>query len=126
MNLLDEFSYYSPLGTHHCAILEPLGRSLYQLIVQSGQVGASLPSVKKLAKQLLEGLRFLHEDAGIIHTDLKPENITIGATEDTFKQWAKIALTDYATAQKTKFAHANFPSGIKDQVLLDLLLFFYF
>ncbi|KAE9552396.1 hypothetical protein FO519_004377 [Halicephalobus sp. NKZ332] len=114
--LLEEFSHYSPFGTHHCAILEPLGHSLYQLIVQSGQVGASLLSIKKIAQQLLEGLRFLHEDVGVIHTDLKPENITIGATEDTFRQWAKIALTDFATGQRTKFAHANFPSSIKDQL----------
>ena len=30
-----------------------------------------------VAFQLLQGLRFLHEDAKILHLDLKPENLLV-------------------------------------------------
>jgi serine/threonine protein kinase len=36
-----------------------------------------------MAKQLLEGLHFLHSEARLTHTDLKPENILF--LEDGFK-----------------------------------------
>ena len=35
-----------------------------------------IPIIKKLAKQMLEGLHFLHENQ-VIHTDIKPENILL-------------------------------------------------
>uniref|UniRef100_A0A914ZA70 non-specific serine/threonine protein kinase n=1 Tax=Panagrolaimus superbus TaxID=310955 RepID=A0A914ZA70_9BILA len=115
VKLLDEFFYISPFGTHCCASQKPLGRSLYQLIVQYDQIGFSMPIIQKLAYHLLEGLKFLHNDCGgIIHTDLKPENITINCNPDDLHFLAKNALTDFVIAKKTVFAHAHFPPNITD------------
>ena len=36
-----------------------------------------MPLVKQIAKQVLLGLDYLHRECGIIHTDLKPENVLI-------------------------------------------------
>lgn len=33
--------------------------------------------VKRIAKQVLEGLDYLHRECGIVHTDLKPENVLV-------------------------------------------------
>lgn len=77
-----------------------------------------MESIKKLAFQLLEGLRFLHDDCGIIHTDIKPENITIQGDFNSFKNLTKISLTDFKTGNKTKFAHGNFPFDINKRVSL--------
>ena len=41
--------------------------------------------VKKLSKEILEGLDFLHRICGVIHTDLKPENVLSISTENEYK-----------------------------------------
>jgi serine/threonine-protein kinase SRPK3 len=43
--------------------------------------GIPLPLVKKIAKQILMGLDFLHRICNIIHTDLKPENVIVSLTK---------------------------------------------
>ena len=37
---------------------------------------------RELTRQLLEGLRFLHDDVNILHMDLKPENLLLGTGQD--------------------------------------------
>jgi len=46
-----------------------------------------MPLVKQITKQVLLGLDYLHRECGIIHTDLKPENvlIEIGDVEEIVK-----------------------------------------
>uniref|UniRef100_A0A7E4UZG5 non-specific serine/threonine protein kinase n=1 Tax=Panagrellus redivivus TaxID=6233 RepID=A0A7E4UZG5_PANRE len=115
-SLIDEFGYISPFGAHRCAALEPLGRSLYQLIVQTGQLGFGLPVIRKLAQQILEGLRFLHDECGIIHTDVKPENITINSNHQNIHELTRTALTDHALGRWTPFAHAHTPDDIRNRL----------
>jgi serine/threonine-protein kinase SRPK3 len=43
--------------------------------------GIPLPVVRRIAKQLLLGLDYMHRICGIIHTDLKPENVVFSLTE---------------------------------------------
>lgn len=43
--------------------------------------GIPLPIVRRMAKQLLLGLDYMHRVCGIIHTDLKPENVVFALTE---------------------------------------------
>lgn len=50
-----------------------------------------MPLVKQITKQVLLGLDYLHRECGIIHTDLKPENvlIEIGDVEQIVKAFVK-------------------------------------
>ena len=55
-------------------VFEMLGLSLYEYIKLNNFMGFNIVQIQQIAKQLLEGVDFLHKN-NIIHTDLKPENI---------------------------------------------------
>jgi serine/threonine-protein kinase SRPK3 len=40
---------------------------------------------RRLAKQVLIGLDYLHRICGVIHTDLKPENVLLCLSEEEIK-----------------------------------------
>lgn len=75
ISLVDHFEHYGPNGRHVCLVFDVLGSSLLKLIKRFNYKGAPLPLVRSSARKILEGLHFLHTEAGIIHTDLKPENV---------------------------------------------------
>ena len=60
---------------------EVLGKNLLSLLSKYDHRGIPLPTVKRIAKQLLLGLDYMHRVCGIIHTDLKPENVVFALTE---------------------------------------------
>lgn len=57
-------------------VFEVLGENLLALIRKYPD-GLPLAWVKGIAKQALKGLSYLHEECGIIHTDLKLENVLL-------------------------------------------------
>eukprot|EP00941_MAST-03F_sp_MAST-3F-sp1_P000866 g866.t1 len=77
VRLLDHFKHDGPNGTHVCFVFEMLGENLLSLIKQYDYHGVPLPIVKQIAKQVCQGIAFLHTNCSIIHTDIKPENILI-------------------------------------------------
>jgi serine/threonine-protein kinase SRPK3 len=54
---------------------EVLGPNLLTLIRKYRNRGIPTPIVKRIMKQTILGLDYLHRQCGIIHTDLKPEVI---------------------------------------------------
>ncbi|GAB0134673.1 hypothetical protein EsDP_00003034 [Epichloe bromicola] len=91
VSLLDSFEHKGPHGTHVCMVFEVLGENLLGLIKRWNHRGIPMPLVKQITKQVLLGLDYLHRECGIIHTDLKPENvlIEIGDVEQIVKKVVK-------------------------------------
>ena len=91
VSLLDSFNHKGPNGEHVCMVFEVLGENLLGLIKRWNHRGIPMPLVKQITKQVLLGLDYLHRECGIIHTDLKPENvlIEIGDVEQIVKTFVK-------------------------------------
>ncbi|KAI4146807.1 MAG: hypothetical protein L6R39_003318 [Caloplaca ligustica] len=91
VSLLDSFEHKGPNGIHVCMVFEVLGENLLGLIKRWNHRGIPMPLVKQITKQVLLGLDYLHRECGIIHTDLKPENvlIEIGDVEQIVKTFVK-------------------------------------
>ena len=89
VSLLDSFTHKGPNGNHVCMVFEVLGENLLGLIKRWNHRGIPIPLVKQITKQVLLGLDYLHRECGIIHTDLKPENvlIEIGDVEEIVKTY---------------------------------------
>lgn len=77
VSLLDHFWHKGPHGSHVCMVFEVLGENLLGLIKRYQHRGVPTHIVKQIAKQVLLGLDYMHRSCGIIHTDLKPENVLI-------------------------------------------------
>lgn len=58
-------------------VFEVLGENLLGLIKRYQNRGVPEHIVRQIAKQVLLGLDYIHRCCGIIHTDLKPENVLI-------------------------------------------------
>ena len=91
VSLLDSFEHKGPHGVHVCMVFEVLGENLLGLIKRWNHRGIPMALVKQITKQVLLGLDYLHRECGIIHTDLKPENvlIEIGDVEQIVKTFVK-------------------------------------
>lgn len=91
VSLLDSFTHKGPHGNHVCMVFEVLGENLLGLIKRWNHRGVPMPLVKQITKQVLLGLDYLHRECGIIHTDLKPENvlIEIGDVEQIVKTYVQ-------------------------------------
>jgi serine/threonine-protein kinase SRPK3 len=77
VSLLDHFEHTGPNGVHVCLVFEALGESVLSTIKRYQYRGLPIHIVKQITKQVLLGLDYLHRECGVIHTDLKPENVLI-------------------------------------------------
>ncbi|CCM03025.1 uncharacterized protein FIBRA_05142 [Fibroporia radiculosa] len=77
ISFLDHFRHKGPNGTHVCMVFEVLGENLLGLIKRYQGKGVPIHMTKQIAKQILLGLDYMHRCCGVIHTDLKPENVLI-------------------------------------------------
>jgi len=75
--MTDSFEHQGPHGRHVCMVFEVLGDNLLGLIRHYDHEGIPLGIVKRLCREILEGLEFLHDTCRVIHTDLKPENVML-------------------------------------------------
>jgi serine/threonine-protein kinase SRPK3 len=74
-HLKNHFEIEGPSGKHVCLVMPLLGDSIAEKAT-TGHLNRIHPStVRRIAKQILEALDFLHRECGVIHTDLQPSNI---------------------------------------------------
>ncbi|XP_020591910.1 SRSF protein kinase 1-like [Phalaenopsis equestris] len=93
VHLLDNFKHSGPNGQHLCMVFETLGDSLLRLIRYNRYKGIGLQNVKYVCRSILLGLDYLHREVGLIHTDLKPENVLLVSTIDPVKDPIRSGFT---------------------------------
>ena len=86
VQLLNTFSHTGVNGTHVCLIFEVLGVNLLEIIKFYQYKGVPMHLCKSITKQVLIGLDYLHRICGVIHTDLKPENVIVQLTQAQVKE----------------------------------------
>lgn len=74
--------------TDVCLVFEVLGCNLLKLIIKSDYFGIPINNVKRIMRQVLEGLDYLHTKCKIIHTDIKPENILLTVSDESVRRLA--------------------------------------
>lgn len=104
VELLSHFMHRGPNGTHVCMGFEVLGPNLLTLIRQYHHRGIPVAIVKRIVKQILLGLDYLHRECRIIHTDLKPENVLISIDTAALLQRLK---QEYVTRQHSEDANGT-------------------
>jgi serine/threonine protein kinase len=77
VSFLDSFFYEGIDAAHVCIVFEPLGENLLAIIERHKKTGVPIPVVRSIARQILLGLQYLHDECDLVHTDIKPENILI-------------------------------------------------
>ncbi|RYC56038.1 hypothetical protein CHU98_g10165 [Xylaria longipes] len=75
VGLQDEFKHSGPNGRHVCLVFKPMGPDMSHYRRLFSRARLSIPVAKKVTKELLMALAFLHDSCQVIHTDIKPQNI---------------------------------------------------
>ena len=75
---------------HICIVTDLLKISLYDFLENNKYIGFPGSQIQSIAKQLIRTVCFLH-DLGIIHTDLKPENVLL--KDDSYHKLKITSLT---------------------------------
>jgi serine/threonine-protein kinase SRPK3 len=112
VQLLNSFIHHGPNGKHFCMVFEIMGVTLLEIIKRYNYKGIPIPYVRIIAKQILIGLDFLHRMCGIIHTDLKPENVLVCLTEEELKE---ISDTGYLDVSKKKKRTNQPPKVVQEE-----------
>ncbi|KAJ8588952.1 kinase-like protein [Rhizopogon salebrosus TDB-379] len=102
MSFLDHFRHKGPNGVHVCMVSEVLGENLLGLIKRHQNKGVPMHIVKQIAKQILLGLDYMHRCCGVIHTDLKPENVLISFDDVESIIQTELAASTNATSPPTR------------------------
>ena len=67
-------------------VFEILGVNLLEIMKRYDYKGIPVPLVRRMTKQVLIGLDYLHRMCRIIHTDLKPENVIVSLTKQELQE----------------------------------------
>ena len=82
LQMYDWFNHYGIHGRHFTMVFEVLGKNMLSLVKKYDYRGIPIPIVREITRQLLIGLDYMHRVCRLIHTDLKPENITFALKEE--------------------------------------------
>lgn len=85
MEFIDDFEINSPSGKHVCMVFGALGPTLQDQMIKAKQRRLPCKVAKEVSRQLLEAMDFLHNDCGVLHTDLNTSNILIDDPRRVFE-----------------------------------------
>ena len=77
VKMIEYFTFSDDEFTYIALVFEKLSKSLYDFIKSNKYRGYPINYVQEFARQIFEGVGFLHDAMGITHTDLKPENLLL-------------------------------------------------
>ncbi len=104
IKLLDTFIYESDQGKHICLVIPCMATSLYDL-VRNGN-GLPVKIVRSITQQILVAMHIIHTKSGLVHLDIKPDNIMLEGyskqTHDFIKKFKKIDLKNLFTMCEKK------------------------
>ena len=86
VGLLNAFIHKTQYGNHFCMVFEILSCNLLEVIKRYNYEGVPLDVCQEISRQVLKGLDFLHRVCGVIHTDLKPENVMVCLSDEELKE----------------------------------------
>ncbi|KAJ2989274.1 hypothetical protein NUW54_g8838 [Trametes sanguinea] len=92
VHLKDQYYQESLAGRHLCLAMEPLLEDLRLFSLRWKNRLLPLPAVRHLARQIVLGLLYLHDECNIIHTDIKPANILLAPPGDPSSFFAQATL----------------------------------
>ena len=90
LRILDHFVHKN----HLCVVTELLGRNLYEQIKGGTFRGVTVKAARSYLRQLLDALQALRRE-GIVHCDLKPENVLLSGVSSTT---TAVSLIDFGSA----------------------------
>lgn len=73
----DSFETKGFHGSHACIVTDPLGSNLGALRRAQPSRVFSIDTAKRITKQTLLALDYLHRESKYVHTDVKPENLLV-------------------------------------------------
>lgn len=76
------FFHHGLFGRHFVMVFEVLGKNLFHFIRKYNFRGIPMPLVREVTRQVLLGLDYMHRICHLIHTDLKPENLTFAISQE--------------------------------------------
>ena len=82
------FAHFSFLN-HYCLVFEPLGLSIFEFLKANNYIGFFPSQTCQIILQLLRAVDFLHSSVGLIHTDIKPENLLLVSNNFTIQHLQK-------------------------------------
>ncbi|KAI2695856.1 hypothetical protein CBS147332_9241 [Penicillium roqueforti] len=92
---LESFEVASTEGNHLCLAYKPMREPLWILQRRFVDRRLPLPIVKAYIFFLLVGLDFLHSDCGVVHTDLKLDNILMSfENESVLSAFVKLQINE--------------------------------
>jgi serine/threonine protein kinase len=71
VRLVEFFSFREGGRKYLAIVFEKLGKSLYEFIKANNYRGFSIEAIREFARQIFEGIGYLHEKLNLTHTDLK-------------------------------------------------------
>ncbi|KAL6709058.1 hypothetical protein ACN47E_002185 [Coniothyrium glycines] len=78
----NDFKIRGPAGTHQCLVFDPLGMNLTKLRNVYPERGLSKVRLQHTLQLFALGLHFMHH-ASVVHTDISPNNVLLGATDQS-------------------------------------------